>query len=587
MPSSVLLTIASSAPATIAASRAASSASRARRGSSPSGGPAGSVSFGTGEKYRPRPWPSRLPGKKLRERRGTLAAPARHEARVRRENRCPPSVTSGTRIGAYEIVDLLGAGGMGEVYRARDTRLGRTVALKVLRAGADPELLHRLQREARAASALNHPNIVHIYDVGDAEGLPGAHYVVMEHVLGETLRRHLAPGPLPMAELARPRRAGRRRPGHGAPGRHRPPGPQAREPDGDARRRAQDPRLRPGQADGAARERRPARDALAARDGGGAAARARSSTCRPSRRTGGAVDYRTDQFALGLILHEMATGRPPFRRDTPAQVLAAVIERDPEPLRRLRADVPPALDALVSRCLQQGSRTRATRAPTSSRPSWPPWPAGRGGRSGVAAARRLAITAEVVPPLPAVARPGGPSATTCRARRQGEGSCDEQRAHRPHPRRQALRRSSWCAASDEESWQPLFESRIYRLEVPNAGDPRDAARRRALRGAGRPLHRLHHDRAHHVRDPGPLPVLARRSGGPSCSRRRSAACPRPWSLLQRRDPAGRPARPLPAGRGRRRSRPPAPPPADAADRAGGGARARAPRSSGAGRTRRG
>src|SRR5262249_49631451 len=86
-------------------------------------------------------------------------------------------------------------------YRARDTRLGRTVAIKVLRAGADPELLRRLDREARAASALNHPNIVHIYDVGEAPTRPGEHYVVMELVEGETLRRRLRAGPLPLAEL--------------------------------------------------------------------------------------------------------------------------------------------------------------------------------------------------------------------------------------------------------------------------------------------------------------------------------------------------------------------------------------------------
>src|SRR5262245_58839996 len=90
---------------------------------------------------------------------------------------------------------------MGEVYRARDTRLGRTVALKVLRAGADPELLRRLDGEARAASTLNHPNIVHIYDVGEAAGVEGAHFVVMEHVEGETLRRRLARGALEIADL--------------------------------------------------------------------------------------------------------------------------------------------------------------------------------------------------------------------------------------------------------------------------------------------------------------------------------------------------------------------------------------------------
>src|SRR5687767_14313928 len=90
---------------------------------------------------------------------------------------------------------------MGEVYRARDTRLGRTVAIKVLRSGADPELLRRLDREARAASALNHPNIVHIYDVGEAADAAGAHYVVMELVEGETLRRRLRAGRLGLPEL--------------------------------------------------------------------------------------------------------------------------------------------------------------------------------------------------------------------------------------------------------------------------------------------------------------------------------------------------------------------------------------------------
>ena len=111
------------------------------------------------------------------------------------------ALASGARIGSYEVIDRLGAGGMGEVYRARDTRLGRTVAIKVLRSGADPQLLQRLDREARAASALNHPNIVHIYDVGAAADVPGAHYVVMECVEGETLRRRLRPGPLPLGEV--------------------------------------------------------------------------------------------------------------------------------------------------------------------------------------------------------------------------------------------------------------------------------------------------------------------------------------------------------------------------------------------------
>src|SRR4029078_7082841 len=111
------------------------------------------------------------------------------------------ALASGARIGSYEVIDRLGAGGMGEGYRAPATRLRRAVAIKVLRSGADPQLLQRLDREARAASALNHPTSVHIYDVGEAADVPGAHYVVMEHVEGETLRRRLRPGPLPLGEL--------------------------------------------------------------------------------------------------------------------------------------------------------------------------------------------------------------------------------------------------------------------------------------------------------------------------------------------------------------------------------------------------
>src|SRR5262245_30171330 len=129
---------------------------------------------------------------KLRRASGIVNAvrgrPPWYAARITVED----ALTSGTRIGSYDVIDRLGAGGMGQVYRARDTRLGRTVAIKVLRPDADPDLLHRLDREARAASALNHPNIVHIYDVGEAAGQQGAHYVVMEYVEGETLRRRLA-----------------------------------------------------------------------------------------------------------------------------------------------------------------------------------------------------------------------------------------------------------------------------------------------------------------------------------------------------------------------------------------------------------
>src|SRR5213596_2426414 len=106
----------------------------------------------------------------------------------------------GSRLGPYEILSPLGAGGMGEVYRARDTRLGRDVAIKVLPAGlaSDPERLKRFEREARSASSLNHPNIVTIYDIGSADSVS---YIAMELVEGSTLRELLVAGPLSIKKL--------------------------------------------------------------------------------------------------------------------------------------------------------------------------------------------------------------------------------------------------------------------------------------------------------------------------------------------------------------------------------------------------
>ncbi len=107
------------------------------------------------------------------------------------------ALAAGTRLGPYEILEPLGAGGMGEVYRAKDTRLDRTVAIKVLpsETAADPQLKARFEREARAISALAHPNICTLYDVGEEDGQT---YLVMEHLVGQTLAERLTNGPLPL-----------------------------------------------------------------------------------------------------------------------------------------------------------------------------------------------------------------------------------------------------------------------------------------------------------------------------------------------------------------------------------------------------
>ena len=163
-------------------------------------------------------------------------------------------LSAGSRLGTYEIVSRIGAGGMGEVYRARDLKLSRDVAIKVLpeATAADPVALSRFQNEARAVAALSHSNILAIHDFGSEAGVA---FAVMELLEGETLRQRLDRGPIPLrraAEIARGNRPGA---GRRAPEGNHPPRPEAREPVPHQRRRGQDPRLRPRTSDATARSR--------------------------------------------------------------------------------------------------------------------------------------------------------------------------------------------------------------------------------------------------------------------------------------------------------------------------------------------
>jgi len=402
------------------------------------------------------------------------------------------ALTPGARVGSYEVIDRLGAGGMGEVYRARDTRLGRTVALKVLRRDADPELLRRLDREARAASALSHPNIVQIFDVGVAAGQAGEHYVVMECVEGETLRRRLARGPLPIPELldlgaqltdglARAHRGGVL---------HRDLKPEnlVVTPDGLLKildfglAKVMPPPL--GDVE--------ARETLTRHGTRAGMLLGTLEYMSPEQASGRPVDGRADQFAVGLILAEMATGLPVFRRDSPAQVLAAVIEREAEPIRRLRPDAPEALEAIISRCLQKDPALRFEK--TDELASQLAALAGRsraGSLGGVplpAAGAEPAISAQIVPAPASAPRPFAIYHVQANLGLRESGGGKLKRYDEAELARQIrsgkLTGVELVRRDDEERWQPLFESSVFRREVPNAGDPREAARWRALRAVG-------------------------------------------------------------------------------------------------------
>jgi serine/threonine protein kinase/tetratricopeptide (TPR) repeat protein len=254
----------------------------------------------------------------------------------------------GDRLGHYEILQKLGSGGMGEVYRARDLNLGREAAIKVLHreVAEDRERLRRFEQEARAASALNHPNIVTIYEIGQAEGTP---YIAMELVQGRTLRELLGPRPLltrRALQLAAQATDGLAR-AHAAGIVHRDLKPENIIITRDGLVKILDFGLaklvtspldvdsdeptRPGTTPGV----------LLGTVG----------YMSPEQALGSPVDFRSDQFACGAILYEMATGRRAFQRESPVQTLSAIIEDPPEPIARLNPACPAPFRWIVERCL--------------------------------------------------------------------------------------------------------------------------------------------------------------------------------------------------------------------------------------------
>jgi Tol biopolymer transport system component len=266
-------------------------------------------------------------------------------------------LAAGARLGPYEIQAPLGAGGMGEVYRARDTRLGRSVALKVLaqERSASPEARSRFEREARAISQLSHRHICALFDVG-REG--ATDYLVMELLEGETLERRLRRGPLPIAEAVRCGRemADALARAHAAGIVHRDLKPANVVLTGSGVKLLDFglARLVPAAA--------PVGPTLETALTGELSAEGMlvGTLCymAPEQLEGRPADARTDVFALGAVLHEMLTGQRPFAGVTPAAVAAAILRAEPPPVRSLRAECPPALERLVAACLAKDPAAR-------------------------------------------------------------------------------------------------------------------------------------------------------------------------------------------------------------------------------------
>ena len=276
------------------------------------------------------------------------------------------SLSAGQRLGPYEVVGPLGSGGMGEVFTARDTRLDRLVAVKVLpdELASDPDRRARFEREARAISALSHPNVCALFDVGRAETAGGTiAYLVMERLEGETLATRLERGPLPVPEALA---LGSQLAAALAAAHHRGIVHRDLKPANVMLTRSGAKLLDFGLArDG---EHQP-KDEGSAADTHTLATENRPLTrvgtlvgtwpyLSPERLRGGAADARSDIFALGCVLHEALTGRRAFQGATPSDVTAAILGAEPADLRESVPGVPAALAVLVQQCLAKDPDAR-------------------------------------------------------------------------------------------------------------------------------------------------------------------------------------------------------------------------------------
>jgi Tol biopolymer transport system component len=275
----------------------------------------------------------------------------------RREESESMSLTAGSHLGPYEILSPLGAGGMGMVYKARDTRLGREIAIKVLPESLSgrADVRERFEREARAISSLSHPHICPLYDIGSQDGID---YLVMEYLEGATLSHRLKKGPLPLdqtlryaIEIASALDAAHRK---GITHRDLKPGNVMLTKSGTKL-------LDFGLARMHARGQPVSGSAVSTQTEPMTAEGTIIGTLQymaPEQLEGKDADVRTDIFAFGATLYEMATGRKAFEGKSSASLIAAIMHNEPAPILTLQPVTPPLLDSLVKRCLAKDPEER-------------------------------------------------------------------------------------------------------------------------------------------------------------------------------------------------------------------------------------
>jgi eukaryotic-like serine/threonine-protein kinase len=267
-------------------------------------------------------------------------------------------LAAGSRLGLYEIIALIGAGGMGEVYRARDTKLGRGVALKILpdAVAADPDRISRFEREAKALAALNHPHIAALFGMEESGG---RHFLAMELVEGETLAERLARGPLAVEDALTIalQIADALEAAHAAGIVHRDLKPANLKITPDEQVKVLDFGLARAMETAAAAGQLTNSPTLSMHATQAGVILGTAAYMSPEQAKGVQADHRSDVFSFGVVLHEMLTGRQPFRGDTAAEIMASVMVREAD-LSGLLADLNPRLVELLRRCLEKSPKKR-------------------------------------------------------------------------------------------------------------------------------------------------------------------------------------------------------------------------------------